>query len=107
MRLVVATGVEAEIAGDVAALVAAAGDSERAAAARLGELADDAADRAAGGADDDRLARLRLADLHQAVPGGDAGHADRAEIGRERNPAGVDLAQYPRHRTVHQRILLP
>jgi hypothetical protein len=57
--LVVDAGVEAQFLGHVAALVGAAGDADRAAAARLGQRADRAADRAAGGADHHRLAGLR------------------------------------------------
>ena len=103
VRLVVDAGVEAEFLGDVGALLGAAGDADRAAAARLGELADDAADRAAGGADDDRLPRLRLADLrcrpyHAVTPGMPTG----AELGRERDARGVDLAQRAR-RAAHRR----
>ena len=107
VRLVVDAGVEAEFAGHVGALVGAAGDADRAAAARLRELADGAADRAAGSADDDRLPGLRLADLHQAVPGGDARHAHRAEERRQRNATRVDLAQHAGGRSVEERVLLP
>ena len=95
LRLVVDRGVEAELAHDVVALLAAAGDADGATAFDLRDLPDHHADRAGRAGDDDRLARLRLADVEQAEVRRHARHAERAEIHRQRRDARIDFRQRP------------
>ena len=104
---VVDAGVEAELVDHRLALVRPAGQADDAASQALGQLPDHTAHRAAGGTDHHRLAGLGLDDGHQPDPGGDARHADRAQVGRQRHAAGVDLAPHRRLRRVDQRIVLP
>ena len=58
--------VEAQLLGDVTALVRPAGNADRAGAADLGELSDQRTDWTARRRDDHRLARFGLADEQQA-----------------------------------------
>src|SRR6185295_7673554 len=92
-RLVVDAGVETELLHHVVALRPAPRDTDRAAALQPGDLADHAAYRPRGRRHDDGFARLRLADIEQPDPGGHAGHAEHAEVGRQRDLAGIDLVQ--------------
>src|SRR5512146_15906 len=89
--LVVDAGVEAELVHHVVALLLAAGDAHRAAAADLCQLPDHAADRAGGGRHHHGLARLGRADLLHAAVRGQARHAEHAQVVRERYAPGVDL----------------
>src|SRR5262249_14720010 len=102
--LVVDAGVEAELVLDEAALLAAAGDADHAAAHDLADLPDDLADRARRGRHHDGLARPGLADLEQAEVRGHAGHPDRAVGGRYGPRGGIALA---RRGGAADRILLP
>ena len=63
----------------VAHLLLAAGDSDRAATGELRELADDLADGTGGAGDDDRVARDRFADVEQAEVRREPGRADRVQ----------------------------
>src|SRR4029077_11966766 len=64
--LVVDGGVEAEIVGEPATLLLAAGNADHAAALDLGDLPGDVANGAGCPGDDDRLPLLQLGDVEQA-----------------------------------------
>ena len=93
LGLVVEAGVVARLAHRPLALLLVAGAAHDPGAGELGELARHLADRAGRRRDEHRLARLGLADVPDAVPGSEARHAEHAEIGRQRQARGVDLAQ--------------
>ena len=69
------------------------GGADHGAALGLGDLADHRAHRARGGGDEHRLAVFQFTDLEQACVGGEPRHAERAQIGRERSEAWIDLLE--------------
>ena len=86
---VVDRSVEAELVDQVAALVRAAGNADRAAALDFRDLSDDGADGAGRAGYDNGLSGLRLAYFEQAEIGGQSRHSQRAEEDRQRGDASV------------------
>ncbi len=101
--LVVDGRIEAQFLDQIAALVGAAGDADHARALDPGNLPDHRANRTGSSGHQHRLALLGLAHFQQAKIGGQARHAQRAEEGRQRRQARIDLVQ---GMAVGDRILL-
>ena len=101
--LVVHRSVESEFGCQPVALVAAAGNSDDAAALDLGDLADDRSDRAGGGRHYDSLAGLWFTDLEQSEIGGEPGDAIDAQKMRHR----LDLRHFGQVFCRHRRVSLP
>src|SRR5262249_58206427 len=96
--------IEAQFAGDEAALLSAAGDPDRMASFDLGDLPDHRPDGAGGSRNNDSLPRLRLTHFEKTDIGGHPRHAEDAERRRDRRHRRIELAQ---SRAVRDPIFLP
>jgi hypothetical protein len=83
-RAMIDTGIEAQLFGDEAALLNAAGDPDRMASFDFGDLPDHRPDGTGGRRNDDSLPGLRLTDFEKTDIGGHPRHAEDAERRRDR-----------------------
>ena len=107
MRFVVNAGIKAQLIHRKITFFSAARKAHHAATTRFGELPKHGAHRTTGGADGQRFARLGADDLRQTHPGSNARHAHRAQVSRQRDVRGVNLAHHAGHGGFHHGIFLP
>jgi hypothetical protein len=103
LRLVVDSGVEAEISHEIAAFLRPSRDAHDMTAFDFCYLSHDGSYATSGARNGDSLAQLRLTDIEQAEIGGQAWHPKCAEIDWQRRKRRVNLREAG---AIGQRILL-